>query len=296
MGEARRNRLGAKSYVADLATRATAHPHPPCPAGQPHRNRLHAAAEAAGFPIKPANGKTDIVDGACWLHLNEVGGIRMSSAMAYPFPMESVPSNLQVLTETNVYRITLDNEKRATGVMTSRGEITTNKEVILCAGAINSPQLLMLSGIGPAAHLAQVGIPVQVDLAAVGQHLQDHVESVVLFETTQPVPRTGSQHRENACSPALPKLKDFDLMIHFGSEGYYVNMASYLKSAADDHLFCMTPNTARPRSEGFIKLRSNKPCDKPLIDPRYYTDPAGADVRTVVEGIKLSRRVAAQSP
>ena len=133
------------------------------------------AAESAGYPMKTANAKTDIVDGACWLHVNEVGGIRMSSAMAYLFPMESAPSNLQVLTETLVFRILLDDEKRSTGVMTSRGQINANKEVILCAGVINSPQLLMLSGIGPAAHLAQVGIPVQVDLAAVGAHLQDHV-------------------------------------------------------------------------------------------------------------------------
>ena len=272
------------------------HTHP-APQVNPAEIAFMQAAEAAGYPIQPANAKADIVDGACWLHVNEVGGIRMSSAMAYLFPMESVPSNLSVMTETHVHRITLNEEKRATGVMTSRGQINANKEVILCAGAINSPQLLMLSGIGPAAHLAQMGIPVQVDVAAVGQHLQDHVESVVLFETTQPVPRTGSQHWENALfARTQPRLKDFDLMIHFGSEGYYLNMATYLESVADDHLFCMTPNTARPKSEGFIKLRSNNPCDKPVIDPRYYTDPAGADVRTVVEGIKLSRHVAAQSP
>ena len=255
------------------------------------------AAQNAGWPIQYANGKRDLVDGACWLHVNEVGGIRMSSAMAYLFPMESVPSNLTVLTETQVQRITLDSSHTATGVQTSRGQITANKEVILCAGVIASPQLLMLSGIGPAQHLAQVGVPLLVDLPGVGQHLQDHVESVVLFETNKPVPRTGSQHWENAIFARTNNvLKDFDLMIHFGSEGYYVNMASYLKAAADDHLFCMTPNAARPKSEGFIKLRSNDPCEKPIIDPRYYTDATGADVRTVVEGIKLSRRVAAQSP
>jgi choline dehydrogenase len=255
------------------------------------------AAQATGFPIKTANAKQDIVDGACWLHVNEVGGIRMSSATAYLFPMEGVPSNLTVLTETHVYRITLDEHQRATGVLTSRGQLAANKEVILCAGAVNSPQLLMLSGIGPAGHLAQVGVPVQVDLPSVGQHLQDHVESVLLFETTRPVPGTGSQHWQSALfARTRDDLKDFDLMIHFGSEGYYVNMDSYVLAAADNHLLCMTPNTARPHSEGFIQLRSNDPCDKPLIDPRYYTDAAGADVRTIVEGIKIARRVAAQSP
>ncbi|NJM40032.1 MAG: choline oxidase, partial [Anaerolineae bacterium] len=272
------------------------HTHP-APQVNPAEVAFMQAAQAAGFPIQTANGKQDIVDGACWLHLNETGGIRMSSAMAYLFPMESAPSNLTVLTETHVYRVTLDEAKRATGVVTSRGQIKANKEVILCAGAVNSPQLLMLSGIGPAGHLAQVGVPVQIDLPSVGQHLQDHVESVVLFETTRPVPPTGSQHWQNALfARTRDGLKDFDLMIHFGSEGYYVNMDTYLRAVADDHQFCMTPNTARPRSEGFIRLRSNDPCDKPIIDPRYYTDPEGADVRTVVEGIKLSRRVAAQSP
>jgi choline oxidase len=265
------------------------------------------AAVSAGYPEYAANGP-DFAHGAMWLHVNEVAGMRMSSAMAYLFPLSALPANLTVLTETPVTKIVLDANGRATAVQSARGEIRARQEIVLCAGAFDTPRLLMLSGIGPAAHLRAVGIAPQVDLPAVGAHLQDHVESVVLFETSQPVPATGSQHWENAVFARTDPARDsFDLMIHFGSEGYYVNIDSYIAggeiSAATSpqlstlkrgHVFCMTPNTARPRSEGTVRLRSQNPADKPLIDPAYYTDPAGDDIRTVVEGIRISRRIAEQ--
>jgi choline oxidase len=267
---------------------------------------MRAAAEA-GFPECPANAD-DFHHGSLWLHVNEVGGVRMSSAMAYLFPLAALPTNLTLLTETPAERIVLDDHGRAVAVDTARGRITARAEIVLCAGAFDSPRLLMLSGIGPAEHLREMGIALRVDLPAVGAHLQDHVESVVLFETTQPVPRTGTQHWENAVfATTRPDLDAFDLMVHFGSEGYYVDMDAYVadgKRASDaalatstlkpNHVFCMTPNTARPRSEGRVWLRSADPADRARIDPAYYTDPDGEDLRTVVEGIKLSRRIAAQ--
>jgi choline dehydrogenase-like flavoprotein len=265
------------------------------------------AAAQAGFPEFPANGD-DFQHGSLWLHVNEVDGARMSSAAAYLFPLASLPRNLHVLTDTPVTRIVLDAERRAVAVDTPLGQVNARAEIILCAGAFDSPRLLMLSGIGPAAHLADVGVMPIVDAPDVGAHLQDHVESVVMFETTQPVPDTGSQHWENAVfATTQPNLSAFDVMIHFGSEGYYVDMDAYVSSGqrAQDaalatsalkqgHVFCMTPNTARPASEGRVWLRSTDPADRARIDPAYYTDADDADVRTVVAGIKLSRQIAAQ--
>lgn len=267
---------------------------------------MRAAAEA-GFPEFPANAD-DFQHGSLWLHVNEVGGVRMSSAMAYLFPLAALPSNLRVLTDTSVERIVIDAHGRAVAVDTARGRIAARAEIVLCAGAFDSPRLLMLSGIGPAEHLREHDIDVRVDLPSVGAHLQDHVESVVLFETTQPVPRNGTQHWENAVfATTQPGLDAFDLMVHFGSEGYYVDMDAYVtdgqrasdaalatSSLKPDHVFCMTPNTARPRSEGRVWLRSSNPHDRARIDPAYYTDAADVDLRTVVEGIRLSRHIAAQ--
>jgi choline oxidase len=268
---------------------------------------MRAAAEA-GYAEHAANGD-DFAHGSLWLHVNEIAGMRMSSAMAYLFPLAALPTNLHVLTETSVAAIDIDAHGDARSVQTARGAVRARREIVLCAGAFDSPRLLMLSGIGPAQHLREVGVVPRVDLPAVGMHLQDHVESVVLFETRQRVPDTGTQHWENAVfARTQASLDAFDLMIHFGSEGYYVDMDAYVADGKratgavlasstfkDGHVFCMTPNTARPRSTGRVWLRSNRAADRARIDPAYYTDADGIDLRTVVEGIRISRTIAAQA-
>lgn len=256
-----------------------------------------AAAAAMGYPALDLRSPT-IGEGAAWLPLNIKGETRQSSAVAYLFPLERRPPTLSVLTETSVRRIILGDNGEALGVATDRGPIMARREVILCAGAFDSPKLLLLSGVGPADHLRAVGVPLRHDLPAVGEHLQDHIECVAVWETGRPVPAESSQHWENGLfARTHPGTADFDMMLHFGTEPYYIDFAALGHPIAPaEHVFCMTPNVARPLSEGVVRLRSADPAAPPLIDPRYFSDTAGYDEQVLVEGIRIARRVAAQSP
>jgi choline oxidase len=256
-----------------------------------------AAAAAAGFPEVDLR-EPEFAEGAAWLPLNVSGDIRQSSAEAYLFPLEQRPPTLTVLTETMVQRIMLDDNGAAAGVLTTRGEIRVRNEVILCAGAFDSPKLLMLSGIGPAAHLRSVGVEVRHDLPAVGEHLQDHIEALAMWQANRSVPTASTQRWENGLfARVLADGPDFDLMMHFGSEPYYIDFAA-LGYAIDrpEHAFCLTPNVTRPASAGVVRLSSADPAAPPLIDPRYFTDPHGHDECILVEGIRLARRIAEQEP
>lgn len=254
-----------------------------------------AAAADAGFP--PADLRhPDVVDASAWLPLNVSGEIRQSSAVAYLFPLAAPRPRPTLYTSTTVTRITLDESGRASGVLTSHGPIRARQEVILCAGAFDSPKLLMLSGIGPADHLRALGLPTLVDLPAVGEHLQDHIECVAIWEARHPIPPLGSQRWENGLFARFdPGAESFEMMMHFGSEPYYIDFAALgYPAAIPEHAFCMTPNVARPRSEGVVRLRSADPAAPPLIDPRYFSDPGGYDERVLVEGLRLARAIASR--
>lgn len=254
-----------------------------------------AAAEQAGFPAVDLR-RPEHVEGAAWLPLNVSGAIRQSSAVAYLFPLDGPGPKPTIYTDTAVRRIALSPSGRATGVESSRGPIAARKEVILCAGAFDSPKLLLLSGLGPAEQLRALGLPVAHELPAVGEHLQDHIECLVMWEAARPVPAESTQRWENGLFARLdPAAASFDLMFHFGSEPYYIDFAALgYPITTPEHAFCMTPNVARPQSEGVVRLRSADPAAPPLIDPRYFTDPGGYDERVLVEGIRLARHVAAQ--
>jgi choline dehydrogenase-like flavoprotein len=265
------------------------------PPVSPCAGAFMAAAAEAGFPTVDLR-RPDVVDGAAWLPLNVRDDIRQSSAVAYLFPLDGPQPRPAVYTETPVRSVLLDGNGRAAGVDTARGPIMARNEVILCAGAFDSPRLLMHSGLGPARHLRELGLPVAVDLPAVGEHLQDHVECVVVWEAARPIPPAACQRWENGLFARFtPGAPSFDMMLHFGTEPYYVDFAALgYPLEQPEHVFCMTPNVARPRSEGSVRLRSADPEAPPLIDPCYFTDPDGYDERVLVEGIRLSRRLAAQ--
>jgi len=253
------------------------------------------AAREAGFPERDLRSP-EFAEGCAWLPLNVHGSTRQSSAVAYLFPPNVLPATLSVLTETTVRRVILSDSGDALGVESSRGPLLARREVILCAGAFDSPKLLLLSGIGPQEQLRATGVPALLDLPAVGEHLQDHIECLAMWEAAQPVPASGSQRWENGLFAQIdPGAAGFDLMMHFGSEPYYIDFAALgYPVAMPEHAFCLTPNVARPRSEGVVRLRSADPAAPPLIDPRYFSDPDGYDERLLVEGIRLARRVAAQ--
>nr|WP_176422075.1 GMC family oxidoreductase N-terminal domain-containing protein [Bradyrhizobium sp. 2S1]MCK7664913.1 GMC family oxidoreductase N-terminal domain-containing protein [Bradyrhizobium sp. 2S1] len=214
--------------------------------------------------------------------------LRCNVAKAFLHPDMGRP-NLTVLVDTKVLRL-LKSGPRIVGVeyVTGEGQIIwafADRETVLSAGAICSPWILMLSGIGPADDLRRLNIPVQVDLPGVGQNLQDHVQLSMSWAATgqlAPIYASGVQaglfvrtrHRSMTSSP--------DLQCHFWQG---VNGTS--------PVFSTTPTLARPSSAGTIKLRSNDPNTYPLIDPNYLS--TQDDVNILIEGIRLSREIVGQS-
>jgi choline oxidase len=231
--------------------------------------------------------------GAGWFYLNKKGKLRHSSSVAYLHPYDQVPENLTVMTETFAHRLIVEG-RAVKGVQSSRGVFHANREVILSGGAFQTPQLLMLSGIGPADHLQEMGIEIIQDLPGLGQHLLDHPEGVIMWEAAQKVPEHTAQNYEiGIFCKTNPGLPIADLMYHFGTEAFDMHTAPAGYPTAEN-AFSLTPNVMHAKSEGFVKLQSLDPEAAPFIDPRYFTDPEGYDAQVMLKGIKIAREIAAQ--
>lgn len=249
------------------------------------------AAQQLGYPERDFG--VEVGEGASWFQLNKTGSRRCSSSVAYLHPLAELPANLTIWTDTPVLRIEVEGG-RAVGVCTAGGRVRAEREVILCAGAFVSPKLLMLSGIGPADHLRSVGIEPVVDLPGVGEHLQDHPEGAVVFEGSQPVPQRSHNTYEAGMFVSVDDDAPWpDLMFHFGVEAFDMQTAPNGYPTASN-AFSLTPNVARARSEGTVRLRSSDPEDDPRIDFQYFTDPAGYDERIMVEGVRIARDLVRQ--
>lgn len=248
-----------------------------------------ASARAAGFP--ELDFARSVEEGAGWFELNKRGPMRCSSSVAYLHPLDRLPPNLTVLTDTPVLEL-LVAAGRVEGVRTADGVLRAEKEVVVSAGTFATPHLLLRSGIGPAEHLREVGVPVRHDLPSVGEHLQDHPEGAVVFETNRPVPEATANRYEAGLFARVDVDAGFpDLMFHFGTEAFDMHTAprGYPTS---EQAFSLTPNVARARSEGTVRLRGPDAATDPAIDFRYFTDPEGYDERIMVEGVRLARDLA----
>ena len=241
-------------------------------------------------------------------------GARCSSAVAYLQPARSRP-NLEVVTGALVRRILLANG-RATGVAYAKDGVETqaqaDREVLLSGGAINSPQLLMLSGIGPADHLAAHGISVSVNAPHVGQNLQDHLDICTLQHSTQRITYDRASELKTAF--------DYFLRGHKGPGSSNIAEAGgFLRSALapderadmqlhfvpamlDDHGrnrlqgdgYTLHACFLRPRSRGRITLNSADPRMDARIEANYLSDAEGFDLKMMLECAKLSRELFAQ--
>lgn len=264
------------------------------------------ACERAGIPRnEDFNGAEQI--GAGMFQLTCRGGRRCSAADAFLTPVRS-RSNLTVEAAAAVTRIMIEND-RAAGVeylkdgQTHRAEAAT--DVILAAGAIGSPHLLMLSGVGPRAELERAGIPVRLDLPGVGRNLQDHPALGLTVRIEMPIsalaanaPEFLRQYLEQDSGPltsngvesgAFVKLHASspgpDLQFHFllaGLIGPDLQMADY-------HAFCIAPTLLTARSAGSITLASADPLAAPVIQANYLA--AREDLDALVEGLRIARRI-----
>lgn len=270
---------------------------------------LDAMAEL-GTPTNPDyNG--EVQTGAAITHVSQRGGWRVSAARGYLQPARR-RRNLAVVTGATVHRILMEGQ-RAVGVLFERsGQVVTvhvDGEVILSASAINSPKILMLSGIGPGEVLARHGIPVVHENAGVGANLHEHACAHVVGHVnvrTSNMDTSGLARLRHGAqfalfgsgpatyvSPAIafvktrPDLDDPDIQFHFGVYGY--NFTPEGVQMLDRPAVTLQPNVNRSRSRGYLSLRSPDPGDAPIIQPNMLGDPW--DLETLVAGVHYGRRV-----
>ena len=270
---------------------------------------VSSASEAAGVPVvEDFNALTShgggFADGTGFLSIayDPYTGYRSSASVAYLHPIMDVRENLTVLLETWVDKVLFDGD-RATGVSatTAGGEritVRARHEVVLAAGAVDSPRLLMLSGVGNAEDLESVGITSHHDLTGVGENLQDHPESIIMWETNERVPENTVMDSDAALFVRRDESDPRpDLMFHIYQIPFDDNTKRLgYDSPEDGYAVCMTPNIPRSRSRGRLYLTSDDPKVQPALDFRYFTDPDGYDERTIVDGLKIAREVAATEP
>ena len=253
------------------------------------------------------NGESQ--QGAGFYQVTQRDGKRCSTALAYLKPALDRP-NLEVRTHAHATRILFEG-RRAVGVEYSRRgriqSVSAERDIVLSGGAINSPQLLMLSGVGPADHLTDLEIDVVQDLQGVGRNLQDHPVVAVAYRSKRPV----SLARAEGLGQVLRYLlfRKGMLTSNVGEAGAYVRVHKdaempdlqfhfapvyYLDhgfTPGPGHGFTIAPTLVAPLSKGGITLRSTDPFDAPRIQPYYYYE--RRDVETMVEGVKLARKIAA---
>jgi len=259
---------------------------------------LEAAAEA-GIPTEKFNTGSTVVHGANFFQINRrADGTRSSSSVSYIHPITDRP-NFTLLTGLRAKKLVFDGT-RCVGVDVVDNQfgrtktIRANDEVVLSAGAVDSPKLLMLSGIGPADHLREFDIEVLVDSPGVGSHLQDHPEGVISWEAKQPMPTESTQWWEIGIFDTVDDGLDRpDLMMHYGSVPFDMHTVRQ-GYPTSENVFVLTPNVTHAHSRGFIRLRTRDFRDKPLVDPRYFTDPDGYDMRIMIAGIRRAREIVAQ--
>jgi choline dehydrogenase len=282
-------------------------PHPLCEA-------FIAAAQASGFPRNDDfNGAAQ--EGAGYFQLTSRNGRRWSTAVGY-LKEAKRRENLKVVPNALATRI-LFSGRRATGVEYRQGGTThtahANAEVIVSGGAFNSPQLLQLSGLGPAKILSELGIEVVADMPGVGADLQDHLQVRILYRCNRPITMNDVinrwRHRYAAGLRYLLSRKGL-LTIGAGYAGAFLRTRPELATPdVQFHFLIFSADAAgatlhpfsgfmasvcqlRPDSRGFVRIKSADPALPPAIQPRYLT--ARSDCDCVVDGLKLLRRVMGQ--
>jgi len=218
-------------------------------------------------------------------------GQRASTAVAFLKPVLEQP-NLQVQTQAQVTRILVEGSRSVGVEYLKDGQLTqvrANREVILCAGAFDSPRLLMVSGIGPADELSRFGIPILVDLPGVGQNLQDHLLLPLIFtsKVDLPMPTFIAEAGLFVRTRSGVEQSSPDLQYHF-SAGIPAFIPPHL--GITEPTFFFVPILAQPQSRGRVGLHSGDPLAPPLIDPCYLS--CDSDVRVFLKGIELARDIA----
>jgi choline dehydrogenase len=292
--------------------------------------RAIEAAVAAGFRRREDLNDGDLSGVLGYEWMNYEGSLRRSSYVAF-LKDRGPPPNLTVVTNARAHRLAIA-EGRVTGVLYERGgerfEASARREVLLAAGALETPRLLMLSGVGPSDALRRAGIPVVCEVDAVGKNLHDHPNVPIFFLGRRPVdchyPAVYGFHRAGAAPslapgqsdtcyvfyPARSSLKQATKRVLPGlvlpqrwygpwSRGLIRRSldAAYATRLVDpvvDRVYGIVVILGKPKSRGTVTLRSPSPIEDACLDPAYFQAPE--DLETMIAAVRLARRVARAAP
>lgn len=241
-----------------------------------------------GFPrTDDFNGP--VMEGAGWHHVNIKDGRRHSMDRAYLEPALARP-NLALIEDAQATRL-LFQGRRCTGVEYRQGgesrRIAADREVIVCAGAIDSPKLLLLSGIGHGERLAPFGIPVLAHLPGVGENFHNHVLAAMIFAARRPIPAPNQNMSEAALfyksEPGWPGPDMQMAFVHGDPRA--------VAAPEPPPAMIVLPGLVRPLSRGWVRLASPDPLARPLVHPNYLA--CEADFRRMADACRLARRILA---
>ena len=248
-----------------------------------------AAAQQAGFPLTPDLGG-EITTGVGWNQLSIEGHRRDDAATAYLDSLESASGETQVdlLAGTEVLGLEIE-RGRCLGVRLAGRVVRPEGDVLLCAGAIDSPRLLMLSGIGPADELRALGLASVADLPDVGRHLEDHLLLAgVAYQARRPVPASHYNHCDSLLYvPHATPGESPDILIMCLSVPFVRPTVGPLSAPA----YVLVPCHLRPRSRGTVRLASSDPRAAAIIDPNYLGEPD--DLAVLAKGVEIAREIGA---
>lgn len=253
-----------------------------------HRLMWQAALESCYQPVDFAK---PFGEGIGRYRMSKTGVVRQSSSIAYLHPLHARPKNLTVFTQTEVQHFAIDENKRVSDIKTNRGLFKAAAEVIICAGAIDTPKILMLSGIGAADELTKHAITPIVDLPGVGRSLLDHPAACVNLESRLPLERDTFWNYAGVVFATATETGAWpDIEIQLGPE-LYVKQTRAAGYPETPYGFTAYMSVNRARSEGSVTLASSDPAAHPIVDTNYYRDRDGYDMRVMVEGVRLVRRL-----
>jgi choline dehydrogenase len=277
------------------------------------RNVMASAFVEAGVQAGLARNDDfngDEQDGVGLYQVTQRGGMRASTAVAYLHPaMER--ENLTVMPYMLVQRLLFEGT-RAVGVQASQlgqvQELRAEREVILCGGAYNSPQLLMLSGVGPAEHLTMREIEVLLDQPAVGENLSDHAGAYAVWTTPEEQslllalqPQALEEYEASQTGPFASNFAESGGFARVGADApapdiqfHFVPLALIDEGMTDPdaHGVLVSPCLLTPHSRGNVRLASKDPSAKPIVHHAFYT--AGDDMQRMIEGMRLTHEICAQ--
>ena len=281
------------------------------------KHELIEAVIAAGVELGiPRNDDFDGLtqEGVGYYHLTTRNGWRCSTADAYLAPVRK-RRNLRIETDALASRIVFAGRRAVGVVYRGRGGETiayASREVLLCAGALQSPQLLQLSGVGPGAFLDSLGIPVVQDLPGVGENLQDHLQARVIFECTRPITtnddlrswwrmlKMGLDYVFTRGGPMAIGINQGGIFARVDPASVTPDVQFHVATLSSDMAgspthtfpgFTFSVCQLRPESRGTVRIKSADPLEPPAMQPNYLSTPR--DRQTLLGGLRLARRLAA---